>query len=493
MIRSLRGRLVVGLVLLVIVGLAISSVATYVALQSFLLQRVDDQLLTGRDSAARYLLDLRSGAPSRGSFPPSFPSGTFAELRSPDGHVFAGTFTFGGADSAAQPQLPNQFPSSAGGQPLLRNLSGGGGVRDYRALFQTLPSGDRLVLAIPLTDVNSTLAELLVSEGLISAAVLTALLVFAWWVVGLGLRPLERMGATAQAIAGGQFGRRVEPATPQTEIGRLGLALNGMLSQIEAALEQRSQSEQRLRRFVADASHELRTPLTSIRGYSELLRRGAVASPQDAAIAHRRIEAESLRMSSLVEDLLLMARLDQGRPLEEAPLDLRRIAEDACQDARAVAPERSVSLSAPEPVQIVGDDTRLRQAVSNLLRNAISHTPAGTGIEVSLDQLDGRAILSVRDHGPGLTPDAAARAFEPFYRADPARSRDRGGAGLGLAIAAGVVNAHGGSLRHLPAEGGGATFVMELPLTAEKPTKQQAEQPLEQVQPLGSKELAPPA
>ncbi len=188
-----------------------------------------------------------------------------------------------------------------------------------------------------------------------------------------------------------------------------------------------------------------------------------------------------------------MARLDQGRPLEEAPLDLRRIAADACQDARTVAPERSISLSAPEPVRIVGDDTRLRQAVSNLLRNALNHTPAGTGIEVSLDQLEGRAILSVRDHGPGLTPEAAARAFEPFYRADPARSRDRGGAGLGLAIAAGVVNAHGGSLRYVPAEGGGATFEMELPLTAEQPTEQHADQPIQQVGPFTPKELAPPA
>jgi len=488
-IKSLRGRLLVGLVLLVIAGLAVSSLATYLALQSFLLRRVDDQLLAGRDPAARYMLSLRAGEPSRSAFPPPFPSGTYAELRSPDGQIFAGTFSFGGADSAAQPRLPDPLPSAAGGQPVIRLLTGSGGVSDYRALFQTLPTGDQLVLAIPLTDVNSTLTELLVSEALISAAVLIALLVFAWWVVGLGLRPLERMGATAQAIAGGQFGRRVEPATPQTEIGRLGLALNGMLSQIEAALEQRRQSEQRLRRFVADASHELRTPLTSIRGYSELLRLGAGASPEDAAVARRRIEEESRRMSSLVEDLLLMARLDQGRPLEETPLDLRQIAADACQDARTVAPERRISLSAPEPVRIVGDDTRLRQAVSNLLRNALSHTPAGSAIEVSLAQLDGRAILSVRDHGPGLTPEAAARAFEPFYRADPARSRDRGGAGLGLAIAAGVVNAHGGSLRYLPAEGGGATFEMELPLSAEQPT----EQPIRQAEPFMPKELAPPA
>ncbi len=474
MIQSLRGRLVVGLVLLVVAGLAISSLATYLALQSFLLRRVDDQLLAGRDSAARYLIELRAGVPSRSSFPPPFPSGTFAEIRSRDGQVFAGTFSFGQPDAADGPVLPDPLPNAGGGQPLLRTLSGSGAVGDYRALFQLLPTGDQLILAIPLTDVRSTLAELVVSEGLISAAVLIALALFSWWVVGLGLRPLERMGGTAQAIAAGQFGRRVEPATPRTEIGRLGVALNGMLSQIEAALEQRSQSEQQLRRFVADASHELRTPLTSIRGYAELLRRGAAASPDDAALARRRIEEEAVRMSALVEDLLLMARLDQGRPLEQAPVDLRRIAADACQDARAVAPERGISLLAPEPVRVTGDDTRLRQVVANLVRNALVHTPAGTPIEVSLNDLGGSSVLSVRDHGPGLTPEETARAFEPFYRADPARGRDRGGAGLGLAIAAAVVSAHGGSLRCVPTEGGGATFEVELPPPVEQPAQPEA-------------------
>jgi two-component system OmpR family sensor kinase len=256
----------------------------------------------------------------------------------------------------------------------------------------------------------------------------------------------------------------VSPATPGTEIGRLGLALNGMLSQIERAFEERTASEQRLRRFIADASHELRTPLTSIRGYAELLRRGAERSPEDAELARRRIESEARRMTVLVDDMLLLARLDQGRPLEREPVDLQAIARDARADASAVAPVREVTLTAPERIVVTGDDMRLRQAVGNLLRNAIVYTPPTTPIEIGLARVDGRAVLSVADHGPGLPPDVAARIFEPFYRGDAGRSRDRGGAGLGLSIVAAVVAAHQGAVRVRETAGGGATFEVDLPV-----------------------------
>src|SRR5207237_8712149 len=221
--------------------------------------------------------------------------------------------------------------------------------------------------------------------------------------------------------------------------------------------------EQRLRRFIADASHELRTPLTSIRGYAEMLRRGAETSQRDSELARRRIEEEAVRMSALVNDLLLLARLDQGRPLEREPVDLRRIAVDATADARAVAPNRSISLDAAASVTVTGDDMRLRQAVGNLVRNALVHTPPGTPVEIDLKAHDGHAVISVADHGPGLAEDAKSRAFEPFYRADAGRSRDRGGAGLGLSIVAAVVEAHQGSVRVSPTPGGGPTFVVELP------------------------------
>jgi two-component system OmpR family sensor kinase len=323
--------------------------------------------------------------------------------------------------------------------------------------------GDTVILAIPLTDVQATLDNLLQFEGLISAAVLLALALFAWSIIGVGLRPLERMGSTAKAIAAGDLSRRVEPATPRTEIGRLGLSLNGMLSQIEMAFAERTRSEQRLRRFLADASHELRTPLTSIRGYAELLRRGAAQTAEDSALARRRIEAEAIRMSVMVDDLLLLARLDQGRPLDQAPVDLQQIAHDACADARAVAPSRAITLWAREAVVVRGDELRLRQVVANLVSNAIVHTPTGTPIEVSVTSNGERAALSVTDHGPGLKGEETGRVFEPFYRADPGRSRDRGGSGLGLSIVAAVVTAHGGVVQVLETPGGGATFRVELP------------------------------
>jgi two-component system OmpR family sensor kinase len=242
------------------------------------------------------------------------------------------------------------------------------------------------------------------------------------------------------------------------------MALNGMLSQIESAFAERTASNLRLRRFIADASHELRTPLTSIRGYSEMLRRGAAESPADSDLARRRIEEESIRMTGLVDDMLVLARLDQGRPLEQEPIDLQAIATDAVADARAVAPQRDIKLTASGPVIVNGDDTRLRQVLGNLVRNALVHTPPESAIDVSLTTEDSIARLSVTDHGPGLDPEEVDRIFEPFYRADPSRSRDSGGAGLGLSIVSAVVIAHGGHVMVRETDGGGATFEVELPL-----------------------------
>jgi two-component system OmpR family sensor kinase len=288
--------------------------------------------------------------------------------------------------------------------------------------------------------------------------------ILALLIIRISLRPLERMGTVAREIAAGDLSRRVEPATEKSEIGRLGLALNGMLSQIESAFAERTASNRRLRRFVADASHELRTPLTSIRGYSEMLRRGASESPADSELARRRIEEESIRMTGLVDDMLVLARLDQGRPLEEEPIDLQAIATDAVADARAVAPQRDIKLTSSGPVIVNGDDTRLRQVLGNLVRNAIVHTPPQTPIDVTLSTEDSVARLSVTDHGPGLDPEEVDRIFEPFYRADPSRSRDSGGAGLGLSIVSAVVIAHRGHVMVRETDGGGATFEVELPL-----------------------------
>jgi two-component system, OmpR family, sensor kinase len=474
---SLRARLMLGLVGLVVAGLLVSGVVTYAALQSLLVKRVDDQLTLGRFTVLHALNDEQEHAGMRPpGTPPNLPTGTYAELRTGDGQVIdRKTFLLQAEPSASPPPQPSNarpvvsdsdVANARTDQLVYVTAPGTGGVSRYQMLIERLPpDGDEvLVMAIPLTDVDSTLDYLLTLEAIIGGAVLLGMVGLAWWIIRVGLRPLERIGETAQAIAHGDLSRRVQPATPKTEIGRLGLALNGMLVQIESAFAERTRSEQRLRRFVADASHELRTPLTSIRGYAELLRRGADRSPQDSALARRRIEQEALRMSALVDDLLLLARLDQGRPLERAPVDLQAIARDACADAGAVAPARAITLTAPRPTVVLGDEMRLRQVVANLLRNALVHTPPGTPIEVAVGLQAGQAVLSVADHGPGLPEEAAARVFEPFYRADPGRSRDRGGSGLGLSIVAAVVAAHGGHVETATTPGGGATFRAVLPL-----------------------------
>jgi two-component system, OmpR family, sensor kinase len=469
--RSLRGRLLLGLIALVVGGLLVADVATYSALQQFSINRIDKQLYDARNSAPDYVVaELEHGDPGRPGPVPggALPTGIYVEIRAPNGSSVHQAFPGFGQPASARPVLPAQLDAGPDANSPAFTVAGTGGVSQYRVLAETLTrgpaTGDIAVLAIPLTDVQSTLDLLLLLEASVGVVVLLALALFAWFVIGVGLRPLERMGATAKAISAGDLSRRVEPATPATEIGRLGLALNGMLAQIESAFAERTRSEQRLRRFVADASHELRTPLTSIRGYAELLRRGAAQPAKDAALARRRIEEEAIRMSVLVDDLLLLARLDQGRPLEQAPVDLEKIARDACSDAGAVARQRGITLNAAGPVVINGDDLRMRQVVANLVSNAIVHTPPDSPIEVSVSSGSGRATLAVADHGRGLTEEEARRAFEPFYRADPGRSRDRGGAGLGLSIVAAVVAAHRGTVEVLKTPGGGATFRVDLPL-----------------------------
>jgi two-component system OmpR family sensor kinase len=375
----------------------------------------------------------------------------------------------GSSASTASPVIPKHLPTTGLDVPAAPyTVDGANGVSKYRMTSWPENSfgGQSVVFAVPLTGVQSTLAQLLQLEALIGLGVLGAIAVLALLIIRIGLKPLQKMGGVAADIAAGDLAKRVEPATSKTEIGRLGLALNGMLSQIEAAFEQRKASEQRLRRFIADASHELRTPLTSIRGYSEMLRRGAEQSPNDADLARRRIEEESVRMSVLVDDMLLIARLDQGRPLEKKPVDLQGIASDAAADARAVAPNREITLTAPGAVVVVGDDTRLRQVLGNLVRNALVHTPPQSAVEIAVSTDDGVGRMSVADHGPGLRPEEINRIFEPFYRADPSRSRDSGGAGLGLSIVSAVVSAHGGQVKVKPTNGGGVTFEVELPLAS---------------------------
>jgi two-component system OmpR family sensor kinase len=469
---SLRGRLLIGVISLVVVGLLVSDVVTYITLQSSLVGRIDEQLKARStvDAAVNALANYPTCHGRGPSSASSFDPGTLALLVD-NGKVVAacGVTGFGASPSNASPVLPKSLPNAGQDIPASPfTVEGTGGVSQYRVTDwpENSFAGQFVVFAVPLTPVQSTLGQLLRLEALIAVGVVAATALLALLIIQLGLRPLQRMGGVATDIAAGDLSRRVEPATPKTEIGRLGLALNGMLSQIEAAFAERTQSNQRLRRFIADASHELRTPLTSIRGYSEMLRRGAAESAADSDLARRRIEEESVRMSVLVDDMLLIARLDQGRPLEKGPVDLRAIATDAAADARVVAPQREITLSANGPVVVEGDDTRLRQVLGNLVRNALVHTPQQTPVEISVSTEDGMGRIAVADHGPGLRPDEIARIFEPFFRVDPSRSRDSGGAGLGLSIVSAVVSAHGGKVQVKETTGGGATFEVELPLAA---------------------------
>ena len=475
MTLSLRARLLLAVVLLVLFGLVVADIATYAALRSYMVQRVDDQLRSTGPNAASLLNEPGMpgpggdhhggpGGPSR-----DLPTGTYVALFTPQASLITEKtiYVTAPATTNAKPNLPKTLPNAGPDVITLLDATGSDGT-PYRVMVESLDQagGDFLVVAVPLSDVQSTLSGLLSLEGLIGSAVLLASAALALWIVRSGLRPLDRMGDTAAAIAAGDLGRRVSPATSQTEIGRLGLALNAMLAQIEEAFDERTRTENRLRRFIASASHELRTPLTSIRGYSELLRRRPNLPKSEVESAHHRIEDEAIRMGVLVDDLLLLARLDQGRPLDRQPVDLRGILHDASGDVAVTAPDRQLTVEAPDPVVVYGDDLRLRQVVGNLVRNAVVHTPPETPVEVSLAQENGHALLTVTDHGPGLSEDERRRVFEPFYRADPGRSRDRGGSGLGLSIVAAVVAAHGGKVEARPTDGGGATFRVELPLAA---------------------------
>jgi two-component system, OmpR family, sensor kinase len=460
-------------------GLAVAGVATYRSQSSFLLKRVDEQLRSGQELAVRALVeeghrfDFGNGSFSGGPGPsPVLPPGTYAAALNPTGRpVSAVVFGFGSGTSA-RPLLPSGLPGSIGSRPGSLSLTANASLSsspDFRVLASSLRGGGTLVLAIPLTEVNSTLRQLLVVEFLVGGGVLALMAALALWLVRVGLRPLEGIGATAGAIAAGDLARRVEPADERTEVGRLGLALNSMLAQIEAAFEQRRASENRLRRFVADASHELRTPITSIRGYAELFHRGAESRPADLAKTMARIESEAARMGVLVDDLLLLARLDQGRPLEREPVDLARLVAEAVDASRAIDPSRTIDVQTPQVAEVEGDEGRLRQVVDNLLENVRVHTPPGTSARVHLDTVGDEVSLRVADNGPGLLPGSAERVFERFYRSDPARSRETGGAGLGLSIARAIIGAHGGTVTAVQADGSGAEFEVRLPTLTSTP------------------------
>lgn len=460
---SLRARLLLVLAALATVGLVVANAVTYTELRSFLVGRVDRSLAASAAALDRAI--VRGGPAVRGSIVQLARTapGTYVELRDESGTPIDSASLSPPGRAGATPELP---PDVAGGQGEPFTVDATDGSTEFRVLVQTRPFGT-LIVAAPLGDVSATLDRLLLIEIAVTAAVVAAIVGLGLLLVRVGLRPLQRIEDTAAAIAAGQLDRRVEDADRRTEVGRLGLALNAMLTRIEQAFAEQEASEARLRRFIADASHELRTPLASIRAYAELFERGAREHPDDLERAMAGIERESRRMGLLVDDLLLLARLDQGRPLERRPFDLAALAGEAVDAARMLDPGRRLELRASRPVPVVGDRERLLRLLDNLLANVRTHTPAGTGadVRVGLDA-DGSALVEVADEGRGLSEEQRARVFERFYRIDSSRSRDAGGAGLGLAIVQAIAEAHDGTVAVADTPDGGACFRVRLPAPA---------------------------
>ena len=418
-------------------------------------------------------LPRQLGAGRRGEFPQfgsgQQPIGAYGELIAPGGLVIGKTVRelfASNRSTLSAPRLPATYPvnrSAVGPLTLFTADSEDSSLRYRVAAFAI--SGDRtLVVAIPLGDIDATLHRLIVVELLVAAAIITALVALGWLVIRLGLQPLERIRRIATEISQGDLSQRISPADPRTEVGRLSVSLNGMLAQIEEAFGAQQASEDRLRQFLADASHELRTPLASVRGYLELMRIGAVDDPSEQRRVTARMAAETARMGELIEDLLMLARLDEVPEVERSPVDLRTLVEHAVEDARAVAPDRTIVLLLPAgSITVLGSENRLRQVLGNLLTNAIRHTPAGTAIDVRVTDADGLVTITVRDHGPGLPPGMARHVFDRFWRQERGRSRESGGAGLGLSIVEALVHAHGGTVDADNAPGGGAIFTVALP------------------------------
>ncbi len=514
---SLRTKLVTALLALVAIALAVMSFVGVVVFGNYLQSQVDVQLRSldaqvHNDPAAflggHHMLFLLNNS--------------IVEVLAANGQPVAGIGNWQNLSSNSGPAISASQLETSGnsGQPFtVPAQSGGDGWRVITQPLQystdggvTMQSGT-LVVGQSLGNLDQTMAYLIRLDVIVSVVILIVLMIVGFAVVRANLQPLVDIEETAEEIAEGHLNRRVPERDPRTEIGSLGRSLNIMLSQIEAAFHAREESEaaahqneERMRRFIADASHELRTPLTAIRGFAEYYRQrgglvphwdksaassaaadeagtgaldmGGGLTPDDLDRIMHRVEKEAARMGLLVEDLLLLARLDQQRPLARQPIDLLSLAADAVHDARLLAPARTIELSVQPGAAflVTGDDARLRQVIGNLMSNALTHTPDGSPIEVSIGSgtLDPRApgsapavLLDVTDHGPGMTPEQAQRVFERFYRADQARTRTTGGSGLGLAIVRALVTAHGGAASVRTAPGRGATFRIALPLAPE--------------------------
>ncbi len=462
----LRIGLVAATLVLVACGLVTSGVAVTSILRHSLISRIDSNLLEASRSWAQ-APRRQSAPPYEGPDPGRPPSKFYVRGIGSDGTTFTAI-----NDRNAEPALPPD--NDVGPNPVTLPSVNGSDIL-WRAVSVRGPHGLTTV-AVDLSDVQHTVRSLVWLQFGIGVAVLVVVGIVSFAVVQRSLRPLSEVEQTAAAIASGQLDRRVPERDPRTEVGRLSLALNGMLTQIQQAVassessaETARGSEDRMRRFITDASHELRTPLTTIRGFAELYRQGAA---RDVAMLLSRIESEASRMGLLVDDLLLLARLDVQRPLEHNRLDLLALASDAVHDAQAIDPQRTITmevLDGPGTPEVVGDEPRIRQVLSNLVVNALQHTPTSADVIVRVGTDGDDAVVEVADKGPGMSQEDASRVFERFYRTDSSRARASGGTGLGLSIVDSLVHAHGGLVTVTTAPGEGCCFRVTLPRVSDMP------------------------
>ena len=482
---SLRNRLVLGVVILSTLGFITSGIVAQKQIESFLIHQIDDQLVSVASGALPRvnragIVDDEEFQERRGfvgedddDAPPTplnqVPTSISLTLLDGNGRVVAGI----GGDLnrvSVRDYIAGYSPAAVAefrGRPFTVRAEG----EHFRVLALPLPSGrGSVAIAQSLSDVDRTLNRLQWLFFLIGFVIVGLIALASRTVIRVGLTPLSHVEATAAQIAAGDLSARLPDAKPTTEVGRLTTSLNTMLTRIEESFALRKASEDKLRRFVADASHELRTPLTAIRGFAELHRQGAVVGEEDTKQLLARIEGESIRMGSLVEDLLLLARLDQAREMDALPVDIAAVTRDAVASAQVAGPNHPISLKGDAgELYILGDKNRVHQVVANLLANARTHTPAGTKIDVSIAQSEDGVRISVSDNGPGLSEEDQKRIFERFYRADSSRVRvDGEGSGLGLSIVDAVMQAHGGNVTVTSEVGNGATFTLFFPQAPEQ-------------------------
>jgi two-component system OmpR family sensor kinase len=468
---SLRNRLILASVFLASCAIAASDFAANTALRSYLISQVDNQLINISTGSLERL--DRAGIAPQTEFEENrspfrilqplrgVPTSTSLTLLDIDGKLVGQIGGELGGKAFAVTGMKVSQVAKYKNQPF--TIDGENGKPDIRALALVLPTGmGSVIVANSLEEVDKTLGQLRFLFFILGLIAILVTALVSRWIVAIGLKPLEKVEETAEAIAAGNFSARLPAAKPDTEVGRLTTALNTMLGRIEQSFAVKVESENKLRRFVADASHELRTPLTAIRGFAELHRQGAVVGEEKTKELINRIEGESIRMSSLVEDLLLLARLDQSRQLDLEPVDLNTLITEVVASAKAAGPNHPIKLILPqEEIFVLGDSRRIHQVVANLLANARTHTPAGTNITVTAIQELTQTIIEVSDDGPGLAKADQERIFERFYRADPARVRSSGeGSGLGLSIVDAVMQAHGGYVSVKSELGKGATFTL---------------------------------